>query len=49
MPAKLGILTGRSMSRARSRCPPRPEALLDGIIALQRRVSGEEIADKWAG
>ena len=30
-------------------CPPRPEALLDGIIMLQHKIADEEIAAKWAG
>ena len=30
-------------------CPPRPEALLEGIVLLQQRIKNEDMQAKWKG
>ena len=30
-------------------CPPRPEALLEGIVLLQQRIKNEDMGARWRG
>jgi len=30
-------------------CPPRPEALLEGIVLLQQRIRNEDMGARWRG
>ena len=30
-------------------CPPRPEALLEGVVLLQQRIKHEDMGARWRG